>query len=216
MNNKYVSIIDYKLSNIYSVKHACEAVGLNAIISSKKEDLLSADGAILPGVGAFGDAMSNLKKLDLISPIRDFIANGKPFMGICLGMQLLFTESSEFGKHKGLDVIKGTVNKFPEIYKHNKIRIPHMGWNKIYLPKSRTSWKDSLLGGVGNNDYMYFVHSYYVSPSDYKDVLAMTDYEGVEYCSAIVDGNVFATQFHPEKSGRIGLKIYQNFVEKVL
>lgn len=216
MKNKYISIIDYRLSNIYSVKHACEAVGLNAIISSKKEDLLSADGAILPGVGAFGDAMSNLKKLDLISPIKDFIANGKPFMGICLGMQLLFTESSEFGIHKGLDVIEGTVNKFPEFNKHNKIRIPHVGWNKIYLPKGRTSWKNSLLRGVDNNDYMYFVHSYYVSPSNYKDVLAMTDYEGVEYCSAIVDNNVFATQFHPEKSGRIGLKIYQNFVEKIL
>ena len=184
-------IIDYGMGNLFSVKLACEKVGLEAVISNKPEDILVAAALILPGVGAFGDAMANLKKLGLIEPIKKCIDSGKPFLGVCLGMQLLMTESEEFGKHKGLDIIKGKVKKFPA----GIDKVPQVGWNQI----------------VPSGEYMYFVHSFYCVPEDKSIVLSQTNYAGLDYCSSLQKKNVFACQFHHEKSGKTGLTIYKNF-----
>lgn len=212
-----IVIIDYQLSNLFSVQHACNFIGLDAKITSNKSELENADGAILPGVGAFGDAMDNLKKLNLIKPIKEFIDKGKPFMGICLGLQLLFSESEEFGSHQGLDIIKGSVKKFPETNnQHQAIKIPQIGWNTIYQKEQTQPWNKSPFKDISNNEFMYFIHSYYASPVDQKVILSLTNYSGIEYCSSIMYKNIFATQFHPEKSGKEGLKIYQNWVKNIL
>lgn len=211
-----VAIIDYQLSNLFSVQHACNFIGLDAKITSDKRDLENVDGVILPGVGAFGDAMSNLKKLDLIQPIKEFINCGKPFMGICLGLQLLFSESQEFGIYPGLDIIKGNVKKFPKInLKHEQIKVPQIGWNSIYRNSKTQSWNNTPLKNLSQNEFMYFVHSYYTDPLDQKVILSLTNYSGIEYCSSILYKNIFATQFHPEKSGPEGIKIYQNWAKNI-
>lgn len=217
MGKKRAIIIDYQMSNLYSVKHACEFVGFDAVISSDKAELAKADIAILPGVGAFADAMVNLKKLDLIAAIKDFVKSDRPFLGVCLGLQLLFSQSEEFGIHKGLDLIKGKVIKFPINTDENKIiKVPQIGWNKIYHPEFEKIWKNSPLDGLSNNEFMYFVHSYYVVPENKNLVTSFTNYEGVEYCSSINFNNIFATQFHPEKSGLEGLRIYKNIANKLV
>ncbi len=207
-----ITIIDYQISNLFSVQHACEYLGLEAEISSDKKKLLASEAAILPGVGAFGDAMQNLQKLDLIGPIKEFIASGKPFMGICLGLQLLFSESEEFGSHEGLNIIPGKVVKFPAKNKaEQRVRIPQIGWNQIYEPK-KGKWAHTPLAALPNREFMYFVHSYYVSPTDKEVVLSLTDYQGIEYCSSLFQDNIFAAQFHPEKSGAEGVKIYRDWL----
>jgi glutamine amidotransferase len=209
-----VVIIDYHMGNMFSVQHACRHVGLNCIITSDRHELEDADAAILPGVGAFGDAMENLRHLDLISTIKDFIACGKPFFGVCLGLQLLFTTSEEFGIHEGLDIIPGNIVKFRYgDSEGNKIKVPHMGWNRIFKPAKEGSnpWDASPLRGIRQGAYMYFVHSYYVVPDSHDVVVSITDYEGVRYCSSILYKNVFATQYHPEKSAGEGIKIYENW-----
>jgi imidazole glycerol-phosphate synthase subunit HisH len=205
MQNLKVAIIDYQLSNLYSVKNACKFVGLSAEITSNPKDIESADALILPGVGAFGNAMQNLKELKLIDSILEQVALKKPLFGVCLGLQLLFERSEEFGNHKGLGLIKGSVVKFSS---ENKIKIPQIGWNKLHITKD-----DSHFNGIDNGAFMYFVHSYFVRPKDESVVLAKTTYEDIEYTSAISSDNIFAVQFHPEKSGEVGLKIYQNFAE---
>jgi glutamine amidotransferase len=212
-----VAIIDYEMGNLFSVRHACEAVGLEPVVTTDKNVLLGADAAILPGVGAFGAAMDNLRKLDLVSPILEFIASGKPFMGICLGMQLVFEESEEFGTHKGLGLVRGRVKRFSNGAEAGKaIKVPQIGWNRIAPPKDRPqAWKGTALGDVTPGEYMYFVHSYYTVPSDPQDALTITEYEGTEYCSAIKRGNLFASQFHPEKSAVEGLKIYRSWASSI-
>jgi glutamine amidotransferase len=208
----YIAIIDYQVSNLYSVKHACDAIGIESVITSDPEVLLGAKAAILPGVGAFGDAMKNLEKFRLIHPIKNFIASKRKFMGVCLGMQLLFEESSEFGTHKGLQIIKGDVVKFPSVNsKKQSVKIPQIGWNTIY-PSRERDWKQTPFFGMKKYTYMYFVHSFYVRPKEKKVILSNTTYEGVAYCSAILEKNVFAVQFHPEKSGKAGLEIYKKWV----
>lgn len=212
---KTVVIIDFKLSNLYNVMRACEFVGLHSLVTSEKKALEEAVGVILPGVGAFGDAMANLEKLDLVGPIKDSINSGKPFMGICLGLQLLLTESEEFGCHHGLDMFAGKVVKFPGVSAENQnFKVPQVGWNKI-SPKEGRGWSTSMLNGLSDGEYMYFVHSYYVVPADEKIVLSQTDYEGIKYCSSIQQGNVFACQFHPEKSAAMGINIYHNFKKMI-
>lgn len=209
-----IAIIDYRAGNLFSVLHACSYVGLDAEITSDKSKILSADGVILPGVGAFGEAMDNLKKLDLISPIKDAIQADKPFLGICLGLQLLFSESEEFGIFQGLDIIKGRVVKFPPKNKQGQlVRVPQIGWNKIY--SADNLWKDSPLSGLNEGEFMYFVHSYYVCPEARENILSLASYEGIEYCSSVVKNNLFACQFHPEKSASEGIKIYQNWAKQV-
>jgi imidazole glycerol-phosphate synthase subunit HisH len=203
-----VAIIDYGMGNLYSVQRACEHLGVEAAITGSADVLLSAEAAILPGVGAFGDAMGNLKERGLAGPIKEFIASGRPFMGICLGLQLLMSESEEFGVHEGLNIFAGKVVKFPA---GPGIKVPQVGWNKIKRAPAGAGWEASLLRGVREEEFMYFVHSFYVVPAGGEAVLSVSSYEGVNYCSSLQRGNVFACQFHPEKSAGRGLKIYQNF-----
>lgn len=199
----YVAIIDYQMSNLYSVQHACEALGIRSVITSDPSELLRAKAAILPGVGAFSDAMNNLRRFGLIAPIRTFIRSGRKFMGVCLGMQLLFTKSHEFGSHKGFGFLDGDVVKFPS----HQMKVPQIGWNTIYKP-SKKEWDSTPFKKIKNNTYMYFVHSYYVRPKKKSSILSLTSYEGVEYCSSVLDKNIFTVQFHPEKSGPGGVRLY--------
>ena len=215
MKKSQIAIIDYGMGNLYSVKRACEQAGISPVVTCDKAAILNAAAAILPGVGAFGNAMQNLKKNDLIIPIKEFIESGKPFMGICLGMQLLMSASEEFGYHEGLDVIKGMVVEFPSAGDNNKkIKVPQVGWNRITAPteSSRGLWPKTPLKNIKDGAFMYFVHSFYTKPFDAQKVLSISNYEGIEYCSSILWKNVFACQFHPERSAHDGLKIYKNFL----
>tara|TARA_B100001250_G_scaffold139846_1_gene119798 strand:+ start:7061 stop:7699 length:639 start_codon:yes stop_codon:yes gene_type:complete len=207
-----VAIIDYNMGNLFSIKAAFQEVGLNAKITSSEKDILNSKIAILPGVGAFGEAISNIKKLNLDKSIKIYIDTGKPFVGICLGMQLLLEESDEFGIHKGLGVLKGVVKKFDFMYDSNgRYPIPQIGWNKVY--KTQSSWNDTLLKNNNDGDFMYFVHSHYIILDDPDISIANTTYGSVNYCSALKYNNIYAVQFHPEKSSNNGLKIYKYMKE---
>lgn len=208
-NLKKVVIIDYQLGNLFSVKQACDTVGINAEISSNREDILNANALILPGVGAFIEAMNNLKKISLDTAIQNKVNGGTPIFGICLGQQLLFTESEEFGAGKGLDLISGIIKRFPETFEERKVKVPHIAWNTIF--KLNQEWDNTALSDLSNNDFMYFIHSYYVKPSDDACILTQTNYDGIEFCSSILKNNIFATQFHPEKSADKGISIYKNW-----
>lgn len=213
-----VSIVDYDAGNLFSVEHACKSVGVAPIIISKPEDIYRADALILPGVGAFGDAMKNLRKLDLVQPLKEFAASGKPFMGICLGMQLLFSRSEEFGEHEGLNLIDGDVVKFQNVNEYGqKNKIPQIGWNQITYPsKFGESWRDTPLEQITDGEFMYFIHSFHAKPRNSENVLAVTEYGGLTYCSAVIKENIFATQFHPEKSAVEGMKIYRYWANKII
>lgn len=200
-----IAVIDYGLGNLRSVTKALESVGAKVILTSNPIDISSADGIVLPGVGAFYHGMNNLKKLGIISALKECINSGKPFLGICLGFQLLFTESEEHGIHKGLDILKGRVIRFP-----NAVKIPHMGWNQIRIQNAQ----NALFKGIQNDAYVYFVHSYYVEPED-KSIIATTTEYGVEFCSSIATENIFGMQFHPEKSGEIGMKVLRNYIDYI-
>ncbi len=203
--NAMIAVIDYGMGNLRSVEKGFAHVGVDARIVDKAQALEDAEGIVLPGVGAFRDCMANLDKFKLSEPIVANIKKGKPFLGICLGLQLLFTESGEFGNTRGLDVFAGNVPRFPE----SELKVPHMGWNSINIKS-----KAPILDGIPENSYFYFVHSYYVAPEDESIIATTTDY-GVEFTSMIWKDNVFATQFHPEKSQAIGLKVLKNFGEFV-
>ncbi|MBI1911084.1 MAG: imidazole glycerol phosphate synthase subunit HisH [Deltaproteobacteria bacterium] len=214
IENPKVAIVDFGLGNLFSIKLACEASGLTPKITSDPYETTGADALILPGVGAFGDAMESLERLGLISAIMEFAASGKPLLGICLGMQLLMSESEEFGSHKGLGIISGPVVRFRDIG-NKKIKVPQVGWNRIFKTDSG-GWDSSSLKGIGDGTYMYFVHSYYAVPSLSEAVLCETDYEGHRYCSGISWRNISAFQFHPEKSSKMGVMIYRNWAETVI
>lgn len=205
-----VAIVDYQLANMFSVKLACEHVGLDPQITSNRDVIAASDAVVLPGVGAFGEAMRHLSSLDLIEPLREFIASERPFLGICLGMQLLFTESQEFGSSDGLGVIAGRVVPFPRESAGRRLRVPQIGWNTVRRPVT-VSWEGTPLSGSADGEYMYFLHSYYVVPEQTGVQLCMTEYGGVEYCSGVASGNVFGLQFHPEKSAARGMDIYRAF-----
>ncbi len=203
-------IVDFGLGNLYSVKHACEHVGIQATITNAKTTFERADVIILPGIGAFGDAIHTLTKLGLVPVLREAALSGKPLVGVCLGMQLLMTESHEFGRHPGLGLVEGQVMKFEGPVEGNqRLKVPQVGWNRIQK-KGNREWDDSPLAGVRDGEFMYFVHSYYVQPSDKSVVLATTLYGNIEFCSSLIVKNIFATQFHPERSGPRGLQIYGN------
>jgi glutamine amidotransferase len=210
--NPKITIIDYQLGNLFSVNQACETVGMQVKISALREDVLKADGLILPGVGAFNEAMNNLKHLGLADAIVDKVKGGTPIFGICLGQQLLFTESEEFGTGKGLDLIPGIIKRFPERLNDRKIKVPHIAWNKIVEQKQ--SWTDTPLKDLQQGEFMYFIHSYYTQPENDSCMLTQTNYDGIEFCSAVAEKNIFATQFHPEKSGEKGISIYKNWAKK--
>jgi len=213
MSDKKTVIVDYGMGNMFSVRRACEHAGIDAVVASDKNTITKADSVILPGVGAFGNAMENLKKLDLVAPLTDMVASGKPFMGICLGFQLLMSESEEFGCASGLNIIRGSVKKFP-VKNSEGAKIPQIGWNSV-LKYPGGDWAGSMLDGVCETDYMYFVHSFYVEPEDSAIKCSRTAYAGIDYCSSISTGNIFGCQFHPEKSAWTGLKVYANFKKKI-
>lgn len=204
-----ITVIDYGMGNLRSVQKAFELFYPNVRISSSREDVLSSDKIVLPGVGAFGKAMEELRKRRLAKAIKEAIEKGRPFLGICLGLQLLFLESEEGGRVKGLGVLSGKVRKFKNA---GELKIPHMGWNRIRNAESETGANAAILSGVPEGSYMYFVHSYVVEPKDKDMILCETDY-GETFASGIEMGNVYAFQFHPEKSQSVGLRIIKNFVE---
>ena len=197
------------MGNLRSVQKALEFVGAKVIVTHDPDLILSADSVVLPGVGAFKDCMANLNKLSLIDPIRKFIDSEKPFLGICLGLQVLFEESEEYGPVPGLGILPGKVVKFidgsSDTRKGPQIKIPHMGWNQIKVKKNAP-----LFAGVGDSPYFYFVHSYYVVPEDPEMVATVTHY-GIEFVSGIQHKNIYAFQFHPEKSQTLGLSILERF-----
>ena len=208
--DKLIVIIDYQLGNLFSVNQALANIGLKAIISSDPEDVDKADAIVLPGVGAFADAMKNLEAMKLADAIKQHVAAGKPFLGICLGLQLLFSESEEFGSTVGLGLIRGAVRRFKTGVLNNKtIKIPQIAWNQITKAPG-ASWENTPLMNMENNEYMYFVHSFYVEPAE--DVaLTYTTYGNTTYVSSIIKENIFACQFHPEKSAEKGLLIYRDW-----
>ncbi|MFQ5801304.1 MAG: imidazole glycerol phosphate synthase subunit HisH [Candidatus Methylomirabilales bacterium] len=221
-----VAIVDYGMGNLFSVKHACEHVGLKASITASNLEILAADAVILPGVGAFGDAMKMLTRLDLERALLDFAASGKQLVGICLGMQLLMTESHEFGQHRGLGIIEGEVVRLEEsVDGVRRLKVPQVGWNRIYTVRQsvppyedRTDsspWQGTLLEGLPDGEFMYFVHSFYPRTIDPTVVLSATRYGQIEFRSSLRLGNVFACQFHPERSGPQGLHIYRNLARSI-
>ena len=199
-----VALIDYGVGNLRSVGKALQQLGCCVDVTNEPNSLAQADKLVLPGVGAFGAGIANLKRLRLVDPIHQFASTGKPLLGICLGMQLLLTESSEMGHHKGLDLIPGKVVRFPNL---EDLTIPHMGW-KTLSPCQPTP----LFSGLSNQPMVYFVHSYYVAPTN-KKIQAATTKHGLEFCSVLICDNIFGTQFHPEKSSKVGLTMLKNFVE---
>ncbi len=200
-----IAVIDYGIGNLGSVKNALDYLGLDNIITSDKNIILSADKVILPGVGAFQDAIDTFRARGFEPVLNEFIKTGKPVLGICVGMQMLFEYSNEFGRHKGLGIMKGEIIKFKES-KDNSYKIPQMGWNQIEVVKDNPLLKDL------NGSDVYFVHSYHLTGND-ENIIAYTEYAGVKYGSAVRKDNVYACQFHPEKSGEVGLKILRNFGE---
>ena len=210
-----VAIVDYGMGNLFSVQRACEQVGLQAAITASPDEVFAADAAILPGVGAFGDAMAELTRLGLADAVKTLVAAGKPFMGICLGMQLVMTESVEFGRHKGLGLVEGDVVRFESPRRGTQVlKVPEVGWNRI-APAPGVSWDGSCLEGLPDGAFMYFVHSFYAKPADPSVVLSVSRYGHLEFCSSLRRGNLFACQFHPERSGPQGLHIYRAFAAHV-
>ena len=207
-----ISIVDYKVSNLKSVSNALNFLEINNEITSNPKKILASDAAILPGVGSFSQGMKNLNDLGLIDPIKEFISKNKLFLGICLGMQLLFDQSHEFCITPGLGIFRGEVKSFRTINKTCKI--PHLGWNKVEMNPLIS--KNKLLINPFKNmtksqNFFYFVHSFIVLPNNSKDILTETNYDNIKFCSSILNKNVFASQFHPEKSGNSGLEVLKNF-----
>jgi glutamine amidotransferase len=205
MNPKIV-IVDYGMGNLRNVQKGFEKMGCEAKLTRSKKEMERASAIVLPGVGAFKDCMENLERYGLVDPLLRSIEKGKPYLGICLGLQILFSESEEFGSHKGLDLIRGKVVKFKSDPEH---KVPHMGWNTIEKEK-----KVPTLDGLESGDFFYFVHSYYVIPEEPQWISTFTNY-GKAFVSSISKENLFATQFHPEKSQQKGLRILENFVKSI-
>ena len=200
-----VAIIDYGVGNLFSIKSSLDTIGTQSIVTSDAQTLRDADKIILPGVGAFEDAASKLRATGLDKVLIDEAAKGKPIMGICLGMQMLFEKSYEYGEHKGLGLIKGVVKPIKDIVSKD-LKIPHIGWNPLIFKK-----ENPLFANIKNGDCVYFVHSYYATDCD-DSVVATSEYDA-ELCAAVQKGNIMGCQFHPEKSGTVGLNILKAFCE---
>lgn len=197
-----IAIIDYGAGNLQSVKKALDFIGAESVITDNPETIDACDKILLPGVGSFGDAMDSMKAKNLVETVKQNALSGKAFLGICLGLQLLFEESEESPGVQGLGIFKGKIRKFPA---DMGLKIPHIGWNSLEIKQ-----KDTLFKGIPENSYVYFVHSYYLEAENLNDVATVTNY-GIDFHSAVGKGNIFATQFHPEKSGDVGLQILRNF-----
>jgi glutamine amidotransferase len=200
-----ITIIDYGAGNLRSVVNAVGRLGYEANVTADPAEVLKARAVILPGVGAAADTMTNLREQGLDEPIRRVIAEGRPFLGVCIGMQVLFSDTEEGGSHQCLGIIPGTVRKFPA-----GLKVPHMGWNQL-----KQKIAHPVFEGIADGADFYFVHSYYVEPEDRGMVAGETEY-GLPFCSVVARDNLVATQFHPEKSGEVGLKVYDNFIRMAL
>ena len=203
-----IAVIDYGIGNVRSIMGALENQGASAILTNDKYQILESDGLVLPGVGAFSHGMDCLDRYGLIDVILECVSFEKPLMGICLGMQVLFEESEEFGRSAGLGLIPGSVTQIPA-GGHRKL--PHIGWQK--LDHIDAEWSGTILEGVNDRDNMYFVHSFVANPSSSKTILSVTEYSDYIFCSSVKHGNIYGCQFHPEKSGQSGLKVISNFIE---
>ncbi|MFN8007081.1 MAG: imidazole glycerol phosphate synthase subunit HisH [Terriglobia bacterium] len=197
-----IAIIDYAINNLRSVEKAFQSLGADVLATSSPAEIRKAEKLVLPGVGAFADAMQNLRSKNLEDLLREKVEAGTPLLGVCLGLQLLFRESEEFGRHFGFNFIPGKVVRFRE-----GLKVPHIGWNQLHHKRV-----DPLLQGIEDQSFVYFVHSYYAVPEHSEDVLATSDY-GIEFPAIARRGNVWATQFHPEKSQSVGLHILKNFAD---
>lgn len=200
-------VVDYESGNLRSVTRALESNGATPVVSGDPREIASADAVVLPGVGSGPAAMNALKQRGLVEPLREFAASGRPFLGICLGLQLLLDWTDEEGGAPCLGIVPGHVRRLPEPEDDSPFKIPHMGWNNVALNGSHTAF-----AGIESGSYFYFVHSFYADPDAGKGVIGTTEY-GLPFCSVYARDNVIATQFHPEKSGPVGLRIYRNFVE---
>jgi len=201
-----IAVIDYGLGNLRSVAKALEVSGAKIVVTNNPAKISKAKAIVFPGVGAFKKGMDNLNELKILPVLLKSIEAGVPFLGLCLGLQLLFSESEEYGTHKGFGIIKGKVKKFD-----NRLKVPHMGWNQVGKIEN-TKQKADLFKGIPDSSFFYFVHSYYVEPEDKNIIVGTTDY-GIKFASAINKDNIWGLQFHPEKSSTIGLKVLENFVK---
>ena len=211
------AIVDYALGNLFSVAQACRQAGLEPVITSDRQEIMASQVIFLPGVGAFGDAMDNLKRLDLVEPLRQAAADGHPMVGICLGMQLFMSESLEFGRHQGLGLIEGPVVPFESPQgPRGVLKVPQVGWNTIHPPRQNLqAWLGTPLEDLPPGEFMYFVHSFYAAPQDPEVILTLTSYGEVEFCSALRRGNLLAFQFHPERSGPAGIQVYRRLAQSL-
>jgi glutamine amidotransferase len=215
----WVAIVDYGMGNLWSVLHACKNVGIEAEITSDAQRVSDSHAVILPGVGAFGDAMKEIERRGLLGPLRTAAASGKPFVGICLGMQLMMEESSEFGRNPGLGLVAGSVVRFegPREVDGVPLKVPEVGWNSLHAPDgSPERWHGTLLDGLAEGAWMYFVHSYYCQPREAEVIASVSRYGQIEYCSTLCRDNLFGCQYHPERSGRSGLAIYRNLAKVMI
>jgi imidazole glycerol-phosphate synthase subunit HisH len=211
-----VVVVDYGVGNLLSVCRALEACGAAVELTGSKERIAAADRIVVPGVGAFGDCMHELERRALVRPILDFIGSGRPLLGICVGLQMLMEVGEEFGEHAGLGVVSGRVRAIPATGADGKRhKIPHIGWNELRKPTEITQWKGTILDGIPVGSSCYFVHSFTAEPTDPRYRLADCHYDGRAVSAALRAGNVYGTQFHPEKSGAIGLRILGNFLNVV-
>ncbi|RTZ92016.1 MAG: imidazole glycerol phosphate synthase subunit HisH [Deltaproteobacteria bacterium] len=205
----FIAVVDYGRGNLRSVAKALETVGLRVRVTQSPKVIKDATALVVPGQGAFDDCMATLRDLHLLTAIRDSLRSGKPYLGICIGLQILYTESEEHGRHEGLGTVPGKVTRFPDLLTDgdgNRLKIPHMGWNQVrQVPSDAPLWKD-----IPDESFFYFVHSYYGIPDQSELVAGWTDY-GVPFASAILHDNLFAVQFHPEKSQKVGLTLLRNF-----
>lgn len=214
-----IVIIDYTLGNLYSLRRAFQKVGCEPVISEKKSDIINARKVVLPGVGAFSAGMQGLKEKDLIDTLIKIVRDGKPILGICLGVQMLMTQSEEGGVHDGLDLIKGNVRRFDPPKERSSFKIPHYGWSTVSMPYvenslERNLWRHTVMDDIKNNSYFYFVHSYYVAPDDPLHTIGVTQYGYNTFASVIKKENMTGCQFHPEKSGDAGLRVISNFAKQ--
>ncbi|MBL0224821.1 MAG: imidazole glycerol phosphate synthase subunit HisH [Geobacteraceae bacterium] len=204
-----IAIIDYGMGNLRSVQKGFEKIGAEAVVTADPQVVLEAERIVLPGVGAFRDCMRNLEQGGFVEPLLKVITEGRPFLGICVGMQMLFTDSVEFGLYRGLDVLPGHVLRFPDDMQvaAERLKVPQMGWNQLNFKRRPPAFE-----GISEGANVYFVHSYYVRPDNDYVIATTTDY-GFEFCSSVWKDNIVATQFHPEKSQDVGLRILKNFAE---
>lgn len=214
MKNETVAIIDYGVGNLFSVHKAFSKIGVNSFITSNPQEIASSSKVVLPGVGAFKNGMSKLIETDLLNIVKDVANSGKPLLGICLGAQMLLDSSEEFGDTLGLGLIRGKVTEIPKLSNSGqRIRVPNIGWNNLCYPRGSSSIKGTILDSIRETSMTYFVHSFMMTPDDPDNRLADIDYEGIRISAAIKSGNISGTQFHPEKSGTVGLQILRNFCD---